>query len=195
MTRSIQVVIALITMIIVGMAHADRDRSEKIRKEYRGSATPNHIVFAMGLFSISSTKAEHPEIATWLVQHYMRLDSEDAAEAFLSRMLSAAAELETEWAKVHDATLCGPDAPRSKEAMYHALDQVDDLREIKSQNVYAKFMSGLDESQQEAMTAWLEEEKEGFYYRTARHESMYENTDYDVVGHVDMVCASRRNER
>lgn len=46
----------------------------------------------------------------------------------------------------------------------------NDLREIKSHNVYVKFISSLDESQQEAMTAWLKEGKEGFYYRTAEHK-------------------------
>ncbi|MGH8195729.1 MAG: hypothetical protein ACREQ8_15210 [Woeseiaceae bacterium] len=193
--KSLIAVISLI-LALAGVAQADPpERAEKIRKEYSGSDAPDHLVFAAVLFSIKGWNATNPDIALRNVQDRMQLDSEDAAKAFLSRMLAAAAKLEAESGKVSNEMLCGPDAPRDKEEMYQRMDMVDDLRENKFHNVYVRFMSDLDERQQEAMTSWIQEGKEGFYYRTAEHKSLYEGTDYDVIGHVDMVCASRGEAR
>jgi hypothetical protein len=193
MNTLVLVVLAFFLTEILTIAQVDMasDRSERIRKEYRGSETPDHIMFGYSLLSIKGVQAQHPDIAIQLVQKHFQLDSEEDAEVFLSRMLVAATELESEWESVQVNATCGPDSPRTQEAMYITLDQVDDLRENKSRELYAKFMPSLDEGQQEFMIAWLQKKKDGFYYRTAEHKSMYENTDYDVVGHVDMVCAER----
>jgi hypothetical protein len=105
--------------------------------------------------------------------------------------VAAADEVDSESGKVSKEMLCGPDAPRDKEDIYRTMDLADDLRQNKVHNVYTKFMSGLDARQQEAMTAWLQDAKEGYYYRSAEHKSLWETADYDVLGHVDMVCASQ----
>ncbi|MGH7928366.1 MAG: hypothetical protein ACREQV_11280, partial [Candidatus Binatia bacterium] len=135
------------------------------------------------------------DMALRRVQKYMQLESKEAAEAFLSRMEATADELDSEYDKVWDETVCRHDAPRGKEALYQMLDQMDDLERIKSHNAYVKFMSSLDERQEEAMTAWLEEDKEGFSYWSAEHKSTYEKMAVDVENHVDTVCAAKGNPR
>jgi ribosomal protein L35AE/L33A len=192
MKKSLSLIaITVLASVIAGLADAEPDRSEKIRKEYRGSTAPDHIVFAAELLSMKETSATNPDIALWIVQKRMGLDSEEAATAFISRMVAAASEMESEYGKVLDETVCSQHGLRS-EALYPILDRVDDLNEIKSHNAYVKFMSELDKSQKEAMTTWLKETKEGFYYRTAEHKSLFEDMGLDVVDHVDAVCTLRR---
>lgn len=189
------VAVTLVVSAMTGLSYADPDRPERIheniRTEYRGAATPDHIMFAHELFTIREAAVSYPDYALRIVQEGMQLDSEEAAEAFIARMVAAAGELESEYGKVSDTLLCGPDAPRAREALYKILDRVDDLREIKDHNAYVKFTSSLDKSQKDALSAWLEEDKEGFYYRTAEHKSSYEGTGVDVVRHVETVCAMR----
>lgn len=190
------IAVILIALVIAGTSYADPpERTEKIRKAYRGAAAPDYLMFATEVLSMKETAEWNRDIALQIVQKRMGLDSEDAAEAFLSRMVAAAKELEAEHGNVVDTMLCGPNVPREKKALYQRLDQVDDLQEIKSHNVYVKFLSSLDEGQQAAMTAWLKESKEGFSYRTAEHETSFENVGVDVVNHVDMVCAARGADR
>lgn len=192
------IAISLVVFAITGFSHADPGPPErvpeKIRKEFRGAAAPDHLVFAALFDSTKATAEWNREIALGIVQKHMHLDSEKAVEVFLSRMVAVVGELESEHDKVWDETVCRPDAPRSKEALFQMLDRVDDLTEIKTHNVYVKFISSLDQNQQETLTAWLKDAKEGFYYRTAEHRSLYENTSVDVIEHIDMVCTMRRAE-
>jgi hypothetical protein len=190
-------ILSLITVatFTFALAHADPPgHAEKIRKEYRGLAAPDHLMFAMHVRSMKETAEWNRDIAIGMVQKYMKLESEEAADAFLSRMTAAVGELESEYDAVWDQTVCRPDAPRSKEALYQMLDRVDDLTEIKNHNVFVKFMSSLHMRQQEAMTAWLKDSKEGFYYRTAEHKSLYEFSGEDVVERVETICAMRERQ-
>lgn len=186
------IAVTLIALALAGRAlSAPPEHVEKIRKEYRGAAAPDHLMFAHELFSVRAAATSDRDFALRIVQQGMQFDSEKAAEGFLSRVVAAANELESAYNKVSDTLVCGPDAPRDKMALYQILDQVDDLHEIKAHNAYVKFISKLDNDQQDALTAWLEEDKEGYYYRTAEHKSSYERTGIDVVSHVDMLCAKR----
>ncbi|MGH8194595.1 MAG: hypothetical protein ACREQ8_09380 [Woeseiaceae bacterium] len=191
------IAVTIVTLAMTSLAHADPPaRSvEKIRKEYRGSEAPDYVMLAHEVRSIRSTAEWNRDIALWLVQKYMHIDSNEAAEAFLSRMVAAADELDSEYDKVWDTMVCGPEALRAKEGLYHRLDQVEDLWLVKSHNAYVKFMSELDESQRNAMTAWLEEDKEGFHFRIAEQKSSFESTGVDVVNHIDTVCAARGKPR
>lgn len=188
----------LITLAIAGVSYADPVRPDgaqvKIRTEYRGLAAPDHLMFAMHARTMNGIAESYRDIALDIVQKHMHLDSEEAAESFLSRMIATVGELDSEQGKIWDEAVCRPDAPRSKEALYKMLDLVDDLAEIKAHNVYVKFLSSLDEGQQEAMTAWLKEEKEGFYYRAAEHKSMFEASGSDVVERVQVICAVRASQ-
>lgn len=196
MKRPSLIAVTTLILALAGLAPADPpERVEKIRNEYRGLAAPDHLMFAMHVRSMQGTAEWNRGIALGMVQKYMQFDSEDAAEAFLFRMVAVVGELESEEDKIWDETVCRPDAPRSKEALYQMLDRVDDLREIKAHNAYVKFMSTLDKRQEEAMTAWLQDAKEGFYYRTAEHKSLFELSGQDVVMRVEIICASRGIEQ
>lgn len=192
---TVMIFILATTFTEVAFSEIGTSQSERIRTEYKGSATPDHIVFGYALLSIQKMQAENPEIATTVIQKKMGLDSAELADDMLGRLVAAASELKAEWAAVKQGVVCAQNAPRTKEGMYAALDRVDDLKEVASHNLYTKFISSLEDWQQEAVGRWLTEKKRGFYYRTAEHESLYENSDYDIVGYVDMVCADRRGDR
>jgi hypothetical protein len=195
MKNSCLIATALITLANADLAYADPEPSVQIRKEYRGSEMPNHIMYAPLLLVVKELSAMNHDIALRLIRDKMQLDSTDAQEAMISEMAAALTELESDIAILEYETLCGPDAPRSKEALYDTFDRLDDLREIKYHNAYVKFVSELDAKQQQALNDWIAERKEGSYYRTASHKSMYERSpDLDVIGHVDMTCDIRRSK-
>ena len=195
MNNSSLIAITLTALTMAGPTCADPEGMVQIRKEYHGSATPDHFLFAPLLNTIKELDKTNHDITLRVIQDKMQLDTADSADAMVSQMMAALTALDSEIAKLGYETLCGPDAPRSTEAMYGTLDQLDDLTEIAYHNAYVKFISELAEKQQEALNDWIEERKEGSYYRAASHKSMYEGSpDSDVIAHVEMSCGVRRSK-
>jgi hypothetical protein len=191
--RTIGLLAVILTALgITGRSYADPpERQVNIRREYRESEAPDHLIFVSHISTMKEVAAFNRNVAIGMVQEHMHFESAEAADPFLTNMIAIADERHEARDKIWVETICRPDAPRDKEALYRLLDQVDDLALIKAHNIYVAFLSTLDARQQDALIAWLQEEKEGFYYRAAEHESIFEASGGDVVERVQVICATR----
>ncbi len=185
----------LVTAIMAAPPTSASESKVKVRTEFdRTVNTPNHIIFAARLNFIESVNAEDHDIAVQIVRNRMHLYAEGADEAFLSKMLVTAAALKVEENELTESMLCNPSRDRSKNATYTRLDSLDDARENKWDNAYVKFMSELNEKEEVAFLEWLQKAKEGYYYRTAEHKSLYEVNGMDVEVRVEEACVKLQGE-
>lgn len=187
-SRRVFVLMITATILTVPPTLAAEDKV-KIRTEYdRSVNTPNYIIFKARLRYIELINTDNHDNALQIVRRRMHLYSERSDEVFLTKMLEAAATLRSEDKKLTKTMLCNPSRDRSKNANYLRLDRLDDARENKWDNAYVKFVSELSDQEEAAFLDWLQESKQGYYYRTSEHESLFESSGLDVQVRVEKTC-------
>lgn len=191
MTKPILIVASLFMLTVTTLAYANppEDRRVKMRREYRGQETPDHVAFMVVLYSIKAADDDDHDSMLEVVQRSMHLPSQKETAAFLEKVQAAAKDLQWEIVKLERETVCSPDSARSKKGIYKTFDRLEDLREVKYHNAYTKFMSELNDQELASFAAWLDHRRSRVSYYVTDKESAWESSGRDVESFVELWCA------
>jgi hypothetical protein len=193
MTRLVLIAASLITLGVTTFAYAEPDeKGAEIRRQYRGQETPDHIAFNGIIYALKKEDDADHDIMLEIVHRHMRLPSQKEAAEFLAKVQTAADDLTWETTKLERDLLCSPDSARDPGGIYKSFDELDDLREVTFHNAYTKFMSSLNDQEEESFTRWFDEMKSGVSYYVRAHASTWATSSRDVVSHVELWCADLR---